>query len=468
MVKEKKNTKSHASEEDENLSHDEPGKRDTDDTSENLDVISRVIDEMEDMDPVQYLVQKSPTEKIEKKAQKYLQQQKDYGKYEPVKLDYSLFLQLPNACGLSAVLMLVDPLQNETIAKNLSFIWDHVKSISIIVQERKEFQWAYALEYLLLKSSTKNDLFNYIHSLEGIDYYFISLEAVLRRLQQEHQEKGRDFIVNAYEDFFTKGIINQFLLSQHINLYKHNPEIQILMAILGYEFVKQPSIDGTGALFFTEEELKDLQFSSSRKKLNKLRSEYLKGARIICGTTFHWVVVTKIFSIQDKVQISMNDPSGKRYNVNAQELSDKDRFYIFRKSNSTPKNLWTQIMNILKLDGPKEVTIFNRIKDEIQKRIESQSHDDLTSAINSLNTKIQVQTKDKKGEIASTVSDIPLKIHEDTVKSIKKSHTQESSSKTGEMSDKQKPESTDMSSKEAFMKKMREIIGDCFQDYESL
>ncbi|TFG18542.1 MAG: hypothetical protein EU530_08975 [Promethearchaeota archaeon] len=439
-----------------------------------LDLISSVVEDFNEVEEIKkpepkksidLLIQHDPGEKIEKKAQQFLEKQKDYSKYELVRNDYPLFLQLPNACGLSSTLMLIDPIQNEQIGKILNQVWDHVKKTNVIEQSRREFQWAFALNYLLLKSAIPNALFEYIKSLnaEELDHYYIGLESTLRFYQQEHLKAKNDFIVNAFEDFFARGLITQFVLAQHIDLFKHNPEIRILMAIFGYEFVRQPSPDGTGALFFTAEELKNLDLSSAKKKINVLRSEFVKGARIMVGFSFHWVALTNVFTSNGNTHISINDPSGEKYDLPLTNLSDRDRFYFYRKMKLAPKRLWNQILKIIEDDGPREIELGEKFRILAENRVKIDTGQNERGDIQ---LKIQVKPEGELSPVIESTKPIPLKIHEDAVQSIKLSKKQAKDNSIAKDKKDSKPIEEETSSKDAFKKKMRKIIGDQFQEYE--
>jgi len=362
--------------------------------------------------------------------------------------------------------MLIDPIQNEQIGKFLTHVWDHVKKTTVIEQTRKEFQWAYALDYLLLKSATPNALFDYIQSLkvEELGHYYIGLESVLRFQQQEHLKLKNNYVVNAFEDFFAHGLITQFVLAQHADTFKHNPEIQILMAIFGYEFVKQPAPDGTGALFFTTEELKNPELSSAKKKIKVLRSEYVKGARIMVGLSFHWVTLTNVFISNGKIHISINDPTGEKYDIPLINLSDRDRFYIYRKMKTKPKKIWNQILKIIEEDGPREIALGEEFMKLVKERviIDTQPNEE-----GDIRVKIQVNPEGKRTPLRETVKTIPIKIHEDTVKSIETAKRQAKieSMKTKKVVKEDKVEKA-TSSKEAFKKKMKKFIEDQILDYE--
>jgi hypothetical protein len=443
--------------------------------SEDLDLISSIVDDFNEMNEfkkpthekiVDLLINQSPGEKIEEKAQEYLEKQKDYGAYELVRTEYPLFLQLPNACGLSSILMLIDPTQNEPIRKLLDLVWNHYKKTTVLEQSRKEFQWAYALDYLLLKSAVPNTLSEYIKSLdvEELDHYYTGLKSVLRFKQQEHVKLQDDFIVNAYEEYFAHGLISQFIVTEHTELFKHNPEIQILMAIFGYEFVKQSAPDGTGALFFTIEELKNMESSSAKKKINVLRSEFIKGARIVVGFSFHWVILTNIFTSNGKTHISINDPSGEKYDIPLVTLTDRDRFYIYRRLKNGPKQLWNQIIKIIEKDGPREITLGEDFLKTVKERLVIEKN---RTPDGKIDVKIQVIPEEKRISLPEQLKPIPVKVHEETVQSIKESKklVEIKASKSEKVVKKDEKEK-ETSSKEAFEKKMRDIIGDQFEEYE--
>jgi len=95
--------------------------------------------------------------------------------YEPIKNNYPLFFQQHNTCGLSSLLMLLDPISNTKLAEFLDSIWSKVKNLILQTNfSKKEFTWSHALEYLLLKSYHENIISDYIKSrLEFEDDYFI-------------------------------------------------------------------------------------------------------------------------------------------------------------------------------------------------------------------------------------------------------------------------------------------------------
>ena len=76
--------------------------------------------------------------------------------------NFPLYSQLPNACGLATFLMFVNPDKNIKLKDFLDYFYPKVKDFYAIDQEKKEFQWAYVLDYLLLKSIGNNKLSDYL------------------------------------------------------------------------------------------------------------------------------------------------------------------------------------------------------------------------------------------------------------------------------------------------------------------
>ncbi len=179
------------------------------------------------------------------------------------------------------------------------------------------------------------------------------------------------------------------------------------------------------------------------------------------GFSFHWVILTNIYTSKGKLHVSINDPAGKKYEVAYQNLTERDRFYIYRKMKSTPKKLWAQITKLLEEIGPLEVELAEEIMKTIKERIEmkiAKVSDD------HIHVTIKENPEGKTTPLPDYLKPI-LKVHDETVESIKriKKQKKESSLKAEKLSD-ENDDDEGTSSKSAFMKKMRKIIGENFQD----
>ncbi len=297
--------------------------------------------------------------------------------YEKVRTDYPIFLQLPNGCGLSSMLMFLDPLQDENLAHFLDEAW---KGISQIMMQhnihQKEFQWSFVLEYLLIKSLADNVIKEYIYEKQpDYDVFSPLLSYDLAGYRQGHMEQKREYIAEEYDNFFRTGIINQFLLTQHIGKMKTNMELKMLFELFGYEFVPYYSDDPTCAVIFTKKEMKNPKDPDVKERLDFLKNEFNKGARIMLGSYHHWVVVSNIILTKKGYEMIINDSNvGKRYNINFRRLSDTDRFYVYKKRNIDIKPLWNAIIKYLENEFVKERDTFEifkiKLQESIKKRLE--------------------------------------------------------------------------------------------------
>ncbi|MBD3353739.1 MAG: hypothetical protein GF364_19800 [Candidatus Lokiarchaeota archaeon] len=295
--------------------------------------------------------------------------------YDEVRSDFPIFHQQNNTCGLSSMLMLLDPLKNEKIAGFLNAIWKQVNNLLLNIQiDRQEFKWNYALEYLLLKSFHENILSQYImdHKQFADDYYIakVPLEVHLRQLMEPHYAANRKLIVDEYERFFESGTVTHFLLVEQINQMKDSKELEMIYSLFGYDFVPQWSPDGTGAIFFNKRELKHPEEKIVKQRLELLLHEIQHGSRIMCGMFHHWVAVADIKKKSRGYQLVINDPNtARRYKIPFKRLSDSDRFYIFRKRSEDVQPFWKKVLDWIDVEIQQDIAAFKEFKEEMQKRM---------------------------------------------------------------------------------------------------
>lgn len=299
----------------------------------------------------------------------------DEEQYEPVKTKYPLFNQQHNTCGLSSMLMLLDPIENQYLKSFLEEIWEHVKKILLPLKLKKdEFKWSHGLEYLLLKSYHQNLLSEYImeHKQFADDYYIsrVPLEVHLRQLQEMHYNLGRMEIYDEYKTFFDDGTVTHFILTDQIGQMKDAKEVEMLFSLLGYDFVPQYSPDGTGGIFFTRKELKNQDDVSVHQRLRKLEHEFNKGAKIMLGMYHHWLAVTEIGKKRRGYYIVVNDPNtAKKYRLPLKKLRDTDRFYIFKKRNEDVKAFWQQVRAWMDTEIKRDQKAFVEFKKKLQENL---------------------------------------------------------------------------------------------------
>ncbi|TFG00980.1 MAG: hypothetical protein EU541_00830, partial [Promethearchaeota archaeon] len=94
---------------------------------------------------------------------------------------YPSYRQLPNGCGLNTFLMLINPDKYTEFKSFLFNLYDEIEFITQTIRSYhkrlKEYKWAIALNYLLLKVLGENELSEFIHrkySEEFENYKLIS------------------------------------------------------------------------------------------------------------------------------------------------------------------------------------------------------------------------------------------------------------------------------------------------------
>ncbi|MHA1727516.1 MAG: hypothetical protein ACTSWY_02140 [Promethearchaeota archaeon] len=293
--------------------------------------------------------------------------------YGDVKSDYPSFFQVLNGCGLSSMLMLLDPIKNKDLGEFLDQIWNGVEKILLrSKKERKEFEWSYVLEYLLIKSFSDNIISDYLEkTLQDYYVYRINSSSILKYFMQNHIEATRDYIAQEYLRFFETGIINSFILDEHISIMKHNSELNMLFEIFGYESIPywegSSSAQPTGALWFSEEELQNLKDPDVVKKLKILKNEFDRGAKILWGKLNHWLAVTDIIVSNKIFEIVVNDPlTGMQEHIKIQSLSEEDQLYFFKKKKINVKPFWAEIIKFLKKEFEKEQVAFLEFRKNMQ------------------------------------------------------------------------------------------------------
>lgn len=382
--------------------------------------------------------------------------------YEPVKTKYPLFNQQHNTCGLSSMLMLLDPPNNMHIKSFLDEIWKHVKTILLNLDlKKKEFEWSHALEYLLLKSYHENILSEYImeHKEFADDYYInrVPLEVHLRQMQEKHYNLGRMLIYEEYQKFFDTGIVNHFILTDQINQMKDAKEMELLFSLFGYDFVPQYSPDGTGGIFFTRKELKNQDLPSVAQRLKKLEHEFNRGGKIMLGMYHHWLAVSNIGKNRRGYFIVVNDPNtARRYRLPLKKLRDTDRFYIFKKREEDILPFWQQLKAWLTEEIKQDILAFSEFKKKLQENLKKRLQ---LEKENNLQKKKNITVKAKQLETVDEENLTAIPITDDT----EESELEDLSVNQVIIDENRKPLSG-----EAFMDNIRKIIRSNFSDYSRL
>ncbi|WP_371804496.1 hypothetical protein [Candidatus Lokiarchaeum ossiferum] len=377
---------------------------------------------------------------------------------KPLIRNIPTYTQHPNGCGLSALLMLLDLPQNKEIEDFLQKTWNKVKLIFLKTKfEQKELQYAIALQYLLLKAvgysskEGKDQIYSFFSDRLNYTYEDIRVmnsfnqEQFHKAMLDQGKLKEGYLYLNYTQD---RDYITPIMLMENIHTMKTDLELKILAEIFNYEFLYQDSEDMTGAIYFTQKELKKKISQNTKVKWNKLEQfannpDYI----IIYGQYYHWLSIRGIYRtsqladkerikqletqngsnieessteksestkstlevIQDifeddffdmkewnykKMMIDLNDPAlNERVILDFQSLSESDRFYIFKKRANSNFQIFETFLNHLTHDIKHEIALW---KDYVEnkgkktsrniKRSQNETSDDITKDTSAANS----------------------------------------------------------------------------------
>ena len=122
------------------------------------------------------------------------------------------YSQLPNCCGLSTFLMMINPEENDKFKGFLENLYTLLKFLN--KQRIKEYQYTIAINYLLLKSIGNNLIKEFIRKKdeELVEYYMPIIDFDL-----SHGKFSIDNLVR-------KGLFNRYLYTM-----KRNEDLKILI-----------------------------------------------------------------------------------------------------------------------------------------------------------------------------------------------------------------------------------------------
>jgi hypothetical protein len=140
-------------------------------------------------------------------------------------MQISHYKQLPNACGLSTFLMLINPEKNLEfklfLDKMYKYIEFQITELPSKFKELKEYKWSIVLTYVLLKCIDKNELYFYLEKTipEIIENYATITMYTLQELDAKETQKYSKVVLNFYLDFFTNFKINQGHFEGIVNFF---------------------------------------------------------------------------------------------------------------------------------------------------------------------------------------------------------------------------------------------------------
>ncbi|MBD3194460.1 MAG: hypothetical protein GF317_05345 [Candidatus Lokiarchaeota archaeon] len=235
-------------------------------------------------------------------------------------MNLPIYSQLPNCCGLSTFLMLINPEYNIEFKQILERIYRYVADLKKV--NKPEFRWQVVLNYILLRSFGDNLLRDFLkRKIPNIVNYYIPIAL--------YELLGNNFNLS---DLYSPRV---FLKS----LYKMRTDVdlKILFTLFGGSFEPQPQVnlDGTGSLYFVEADFEDdnLGFKEKMKIIERHLHAQKRGinACIALNKSRHWVAINNL-TLDDKA-LSINNPLGGREILDVKlGIPESFRFYFFKYS----------------------------------------------------------------------------------------------------------------------------------------
>ncbi|MHA1150646.1 MAG: hypothetical protein ACTSR8_20690 [Promethearchaeota archaeon] len=221
--------------------------------------------------------------------------------------------QLPNCCGLSTFLMLINPPRNEKFKTILDDLYSHLQFLN--KQSKKEFQWTIVINYLLLKSLGNNPLTDYLKTRDSdlVKYYMPIM----------HYELSN-------EKFSANNIIKRRLFNKYLYTMKTDRDLSILFYLFGgtYHPQQQEISDSTRSLYFSRIDFENKE--NLIQKINIIRKHMSIKFDVPCialNVGYHWVAVE---SIEDNI-LSIHNPLSRslQHLKLEKNVPESYRFYLY-------------------------------------------------------------------------------------------------------------------------------------------
>jgi hypothetical protein len=261
------------------------------------------------------------------------------------------YSQITNACGITAVLMAVQPNIDvqaqhllEKIVSKARIMYGDLDGLLEPVNSRHQV----AAAYLLLKCAMASKVHELLASYDPDNYEYVQgvIEYELRNRmagKSEKYGKSLDKMVNAYLKKGEKWDIDKVFLYEYTTRIKTDVELKLLMALFGYKFVRFPySADGTGSINFDTIEqvissnvIKDDQLNSYDEvfefMITFIEVNFDKSVTII-NTGSHWVTAQQLV-LQDEKRIPelyYLDPTSTPKPIRLGDWKRNIWFYLFQ------------------------------------------------------------------------------------------------------------------------------------------
>jgi len=238
------------------------------------------------------------------------------GKYE-LTMSLPLYSQLPNCCGISTYLMLINPEKNLHFKKVLNSIYSKIRFLK--KEKKPEFKWSVVLDYILLKSVGKNILRKYLYRKipNIVEYYMPIIHFDVKN-----------------EGFSNNNLVSRYVLRKSLFTMRTDADLKILFYLFGGRFYPQEQeiSDGTGGLYFTKRDFEG-EHQHYKTKLNIMKDHLQQKKHnqipsIALNMGHHWVAIQDV-EVQNDLLV-INNPLGGRHTYQIRNsIPDYYRFYLF-------------------------------------------------------------------------------------------------------------------------------------------
>ena len=196
--------------------------------------------------------------------------------------DLPFYSQLPNCCGLTTFLMMINPDKNTIFRLFLEDLYNEIDFLNN--QSVKEYKYTISINYLLLKSIGNNLIKDFIREkdVELVDYYMPII----------------DFDISN-EHFSNDNLVRKRLFNEYLYTMKRNEDLKILFYLFGgkYYIQDQEIADSTRSLYFSKRDFKNKMLYENKRKL--IEDHFASASEehqpcIALNSSYHWVAVSAI------------------------------------------------------------------------------------------------------------------------------------------------------------------------------
>jgi hypothetical protein len=249
------------------------------------------------------------------------------------------YSQLPNCCGLSTFLMMINPEKNTIFRLFLEDLYNEVEFLS--KQSIKEYKYTIAINYLLLKSIGNNLIKEFIRKkdVELVEYYMPII----------------DFDISD-EQFSNDNLVRGRLFNEYLYTMKRNEDLKILIYLFGgkYYIQEQEIADPTRSLYFSKRDFKNKTLYERKRKI--IEDHFASASEdhqpcMALNSYYHWVAVSAIKGDE----LIIHNPMSRHFQTRKlKKLSESTRLYLFSYNKNEAfihsRRLWNFLIDEIQME----------------------------------------------------------------------------------------------------------------------